>query len=249
MVYNKRMAEIAEPYNIAYNKDFEAWQRMLGIGGKKKFELGKITEKIVGENIMINKLNYVRYDDHDLVLKESDDGVLVCICGEDTCHSLSKLYHKGSGTAFLVGSKCITLAEGQEDYINLKKCAKKNGLCDECKEPIVFKGKNKNSTKKNFVSSCDNCINIKKQELLEKLKKENEEARIRVAKLIAEREEYEIIKKDPKNKHLLNISYANKDKYKEYCTGFDFKIKKWYWIGLIHKIPDEIKEFLIKDIH
>jgi len=151
MVYTKRLAEIAAPYNIKYDYNFEAWRRFSG-ERKKKFEIGKITEEMVGENIMRNKLNYVRYYDDDLILEESDDGVLVCICGEDTCHSLSKLYHSGTNEAFLVGSKCISLAEGQEDYINKKNCAKKNGLCDECKEPIVLRGKNKNKTTKTKLS-------------------------------------------------------------------------------------------------
>jgi hypothetical protein len=262
MVYTKRLAEIAAPYNIKYDYNFEAWRRFSG-ERKKKFEIGKITEEMVGENIMRNKLNYVRYYDDDLILEESDDGVLVCICGEDTCHSLSKLYHSGTNEAFLVGSKCISLAEGQEDYINKKNCAKKNGLCDECKEPIVLRGKNKNKTTKNISriwfrlnlnqyminlteKLCDNCCGIA-------YKKQNEIKQIKETRLKREREAEEVknkIKKDPKNKHLLNISYDDKDKYKlEFGTLWDPKIKKWYWIGLIEEIPDEIKPLLIKDVH
>lgn len=270
MVYCKRLAEIAKPYDIEYNKDFDAWQRkpkpdMLGQYGRK-FEIGKITELMVGENIMLNKINYVRFADKDLILEEAEGQVLVCICGEDSCHSLSKLYHSGTDTAFLVGSKCITLAEGQEDYINLKKCGIKNGLCEECKIPIVFKGKNKNTTKNygtikissitphydvvNSYKLCDKCIDTLYTKLqtriLEKEKKEREEKKAREEAERAKRLEYEIIRKDPKNKHLLNISFAEKDKYREFGTEWDAKLKKWYWVGLIDKIPDEIKKFLIK---
>ena len=266
MVYTKRLADIAAAYNIRYDYNFEAWRRFSG-ERKKKFEIGKITEEMVGENIMRNKLNYVRYYDDDLILEESDEGVLVCICGADTCHSLSKLYHTGTNEAFLVGSKCISLAEGQEDYINKKNCAKKNGLCDECKEPIVFRGKNKNITTKNnsriYFNSrhiweckklCDNCCDIAFKKVIARQIEQNkilhEEEQARISKLKAEREENENIKKDPKNKHLLNISYDDKDKYKlQFGTLWDPKIKKWYWIGLIDKIPDEIKPLLIKDVH
>lgn len=270
MVYCKRLAEIAKPYDIEYNKDYDAWQRKSAV---TKFEIGKITELMVGENIMQNKLNYVQYHDKDLTLEEAEGQVLVCICGEDSCHSLSKLYHRGTDTAFLVGSKCITLAEGQEDYINLKKCGKNNGLCDQCKIPIVFKGKNKNTTKNyattkissitshydvvNSYKLCNKCIDTLYTKIqtrfLEKARKEREEREAKAKKEREEREaerakrlEYEIIRKDPKNKHLLNISFNEKDEYKKFGTEWDAKIKKWYWVGLIDKIPDELMDKLIK---
>jgi hypothetical protein len=81
-----------------------------------------------------------------------------------------------------------------------------------------------------------------RKEREEELKKIREEREARMRKEREEKEEWEA-----ENKHLLNISYADKDKYKlEFKTRWDPEIKKWYWIGLIADMPEKLKSKLIK---
>lgn len=49
-----------------------------------------------------------------------------------------------------------------------------------------------------------------------------------------------------KRKIYLNISYADKDKYKKLGTRWDADIKKWYWLGCVADMPQELFEKLIK---
>ncbi len=39
---------------------------------------------------------------------------------------------------------------------------------------------------------------------------------------------------------------GDKAEHKKFGTEWDAKIKKWYWVGLIDKIPDELMDKLIK---
>ena len=43
-------------------------------------------------------------------------------------------------------------------------------------------------------------------------------------------------------KVLLNISYHDKDKYRQYGTRWDPDIKSWYWIGFLDKFPIELEK-------
>ena len=49
-----------------------------------------------------------------------------------------------------------------------------------------------------------------------------------------------------RRKIYLNISYAEKDKYKKLGTRWDADIKKWYWLGCIPDMPKELMDKLIK---
>lgn len=196
---NKKDKEfLLEKYNVIYDTRYDAWRRLIG-GDMTKFELGIITEYITKDNVLTKGHNFVKYQDEEIEEK-------VCICGCNRCNTLNKLYHNYSDNVFLVGSKCITKAGGQEEYENNKKCAKKNGLCRECFVPIIYKGHRANA-KKNNNNYCNECYN--------KLYKEE--------------------------KIYLNISFANKDKYKALGTRWDANKKKWYWMGSMLNIPKDLK--------
>ena len=257
---------LREKYDVVYDSKYGAWRRLVG-GYQHKYDLGVITEYITGDNVLNKGHNFVDYNDADIDEK-------ICICGCNRCHTLSKLYHEYSDNVFLVGSSCIKKAGGQEDYENIKRCVKMNGLCGECKAPLILRGINKNKTTKHnsrtwLISKyipetdklCNNCCDTAEKIIYTRMIKEREEeearkearmikeAEERKAKMIKEREEkerLEKIRKDPKNKHLLNISYADKDKYKKLGTRWDADIKKWYWIGLITDMPEELMDKLIK---
>ena len=239
----EKIAFLREKYDVVYDSEYGAWRRLVG-GYQHKYDLGVITEYITGDNVLNKGHNFVDYNDADINEK-------ICICGCNRCHTLSKLYHEYSDNVFLVGSSCIKKAGGQEDYENIKRCVKMNGLCGECKAPLILRGKNKNKTTKHnsriwLISQyipetdklCNNCCDTAQKIIIER--RIEREARMRKER--EEKEEWEA-----ENKHLLNISYADKDKYKlEFKTRWDPEIKKWYWIGLIADMPEKLKSKLIK---
>jgi hypothetical protein len=151
--------ELKDKYNVYYSNHYHAYVRTEGIWDRKNYELGKITELITGENLLTNGESYVDYKHH----KEVGH---ICICGCPLCSILYRLYHKSSHICFLVGSKCITKA-GHENFINDANCAKKNGICIECKCPLIIQGKRKNTDKKliNIIKICINCRKIKRYNL------------------------------------------------------------------------------------
>lgn len=273
----KKIAFLQEKYDVIYDTNYDAWRRLVG-GHNSKFELGIITEYITGDNVLETGHNFVDYTD-----KEIDEKI--CICGCNRCNTLNKLYHEYSDNVFLVGSSCIKKAGGQEEYESNKRCVKANGLCDECKAPLILRGRNKNKTTKHnsriwLISQyipetdklCNNCCDTAQKIIITRMRKEreeeeareearlekieeeknarfekiNEEWKAKMRKDREEKERLEKIRKDPKNKHLLNISYADKDKYKKLGTRWDADIKKWYWLGCVADMPQELFEKLIK---
>lgn len=137
---------LEEKHNVYYNKQKEAWVRMQG--DWVNFELGIITKIITGENILIKGESFVDFTQHE----ESGN---ICICGCPHCNTLYRLYHKKTGTCFLVGSVCIKKA-GHVNFINDLNCGKRNGYCCKCKKPLILRGLRKNTNKelKNICLSC-----------------------------------------------------------------------------------------------
>jgi len=71
------------------------------------------------------------------------------------CEKLYRLYHRKTNICFLVGSVCIRKA-GHPNFINDLKCGKKNGFCNKCNTPLIFRGKRQNSDK-NHKGVCLSC--------------------------------------------------------------------------------------------
>ena len=207
----EKIAFLLEKYDVVYDSEYGAWRRLVG-GYQHKYDLGVITEYITGDNVLNKGHNFVDYNDADINEK-------ICICGCNRCHTLSKLYHEYSDNVFLVGSSCIKKAGGQEDYENIKRCVKVNGLCGECKAPLILRGINKNKTTKHnsriwLISQyipetdklCNNCCDtaqkiiierrierdaIMRKKAEEELKKIREEREAKMRKEREEKEEWE----------------------------------------------------------
>jgi hypothetical protein len=52
-----------------------------------------------------------------------------------------------------------------------------------------------------------------------------------------------------KRKIYLNISYAEKNKYKALGTRWDAEIKKWYWVGCFVDMPEELYDKVANKIN
>jgi hypothetical protein len=122
--------KLKETYNVFYNNVLNAWTRSQGKWNRKDFDLGKVTELITGDNILTNGNSYVDY-------QENTEEGHICVCDCPLCSILYRLYHKQTDICFLVGSKCIEKA-GHDNFMKNAKCAKKNGICVECKFPLIL---------------------------------------------------------------------------------------------------------------
>lgn len=150
---NELQEKLYNDYNVYYNELKGAWVRSQGKWNRRDFELGIITKLITGDNILIKGESYVDYNE-DLERGQ------ICICGCPMCEKLYRLYHRKTDICFLVGSVCIRKA-GHPNFINDLNCGKKNGFCNKCNTPLIFRGDRKNSNK-NYKGMCVSCRKYKK---------------------------------------------------------------------------------------
>lgn len=183
--------ELYDKYCVYFSEPNQAYMRSGGRWVKNEEHLGSVTELITGDNIYKKSSKYYcNYDDHQIPGS-------ICICGCNLCTTLYRLTHI-NGISFMVGSSCITKA-GFDDFSNDVKCAKRNGLCIECKKPLILGGKRRNSSK-SISPICFECRKIyedrkkleREREIREAVKQERE---WRERENERKREEYERIRR------------------------------------------------------
>lgn len=241
-------------------------------GGASEF--GLRTEDIFGDNIYMFPERYIPSranktgKENKHIIYNTIDGK-VCVCGCALCNNLYVMRHVESGQELAVGSSCITKAKGhlykkydsyneeiepiKKEYNNFDNYLKDLGKrrCSNCYDLVYAhnrKPNKKNITEKDYVNTsmppycykcdekyiknpkCINCNDI----LVCDITCDYEQSINKVCSGCS----------NSNLKFYLNISYADKDKYKKYKTKWDSSVKKWYVITSLKTLNDCLKKLV-----
>lgn len=198
----------------------------------------------------------------------------VCICGCSLCKNLYIMCHIESGKEFAVGSSCIKKAKGHlfkkyddwyppvepikreykkfDDYLKdliKPKCVK----CYDLLRTRNNKPHKKNITAEDYIDSHPYCYKCDdRYENNSKCIICNDKIVVGINSKVEQAKE---IKwgfcsdcdccSDSRFKFYFNISYSDKDKYKEkYNTKWDATAKKWYLITTFKGLDDDLKKII-----